>query len=167
MAQPALAVANYFINRSRTDGLQGSMTPMKLLKLVYYAHSWYVTIKNKPLLREPVEAWKYGPVVPKIYEEFSRFKASPVEDVGRDDNGNEIKFSATWGKDEENEKILSAVWDKYKNLTGTQLSALSHRPSEPWYKLKSEKGYNFDVDRGIQISEIKIRECFSEIANGS
>ena len=57
-----------------------------------------------------------------------------------------------------------AMWDKYKKFNGTQLSNLSQRQNEPWFDIQKES-VDFDVDRGIKITESKIKECFTRIAS--
>jgi len=40
------------------------LTPMQVLKLAYIAHGWQLGLHGRPLINEPVEAWKYGPDLP-------------------------------------------------------------------------------------------------------
>jgi uncharacterized phage-associated protein len=49
------AVANEFLKLAEQDGVK--LSPMKLLKLVYFAHGWHLALKGEPLLNERVEAW--------------------------------------------------------------------------------------------------------------
>ncbi len=55
-------VASYILER------RGSMTGMKLQKLVYYSQAWSLVWEEAPLFEEPIEAWAYGPVVPALYD---------------------------------------------------------------------------------------------------
>ena len=55
-----------------------SLTPLKLQKLIYYAHGWHLAIRNAPLIDEVIEAWEYGPVVPNVYHEFKKFGNRPI-----------------------------------------------------------------------------------------
>lgn len=54
-----IAVANYFISLSRSDGL----TLMQLLKLSYIAHGFKMGIlgEEHPFSKEYVQAWKFVP----------------------------------------------------------------------------------------------------------
>ncbi|WP_131993555.1 type II toxin-antitoxin system antitoxin SocA domain-containing protein [Dokdonella fugitiva] len=45
---------------------------MQLLKLVYLCHAWTLGLLGRPLLREEVQAWRYGPVFPALYTMRSR-----------------------------------------------------------------------------------------------
>ena len=46
---------------------KGSMTAMKLQKLVYYSQAWALVWDEKPLFPEKIRAWANGPVVPELY----------------------------------------------------------------------------------------------------
>ena len=53
---PSLVVSNFFINKSIEEGVE--LTPMKLLKLVYITHGWFLGYNDRPLIQEPLEAWR-------------------------------------------------------------------------------------------------------------
>lgn len=46
----------------------GSMTAMKLQKLVYYCQAWSLVWDEKPLFPERIEAWANGPVVRELFD---------------------------------------------------------------------------------------------------
>ena len=50
----------------------GSMTAMKLEKLVYYCQGWHLARHGVPLFEEAIEAWRQGPVVPVLYRQHRR-----------------------------------------------------------------------------------------------
>ena len=58
----AKAVANTLLSRSKELGIN-DITPMKLQKLIYYAHGWLLAFLGTALIKEGVQAWKYGPVI--------------------------------------------------------------------------------------------------------
>ena len=39
-------IANYFLSKAKKDGVK-DMTPMKLIKLVYFSYAWYLAIFEK------------------------------------------------------------------------------------------------------------------------
>lgn len=126
--ETTLAVANYFIKKSMADGIP--LTPMKLLKLVYIAHGWHLGIKGEPLINESVQAWKYGPVIKSIYDEFKKFGNSPISETAYElsDKGQVIIPMVSPDK----EPFLDKIWDVYKNFDGLQLSSLTHKTGTPW-----------------------------------
>jgi uncharacterized phage-associated protein len=67
MTHNPIAIANYFIELAKF------ITPMKLQKLVYFAHGWCLALADKPLINEKIEAWQYGPVVSSLYREFKKY----------------------------------------------------------------------------------------------
>jgi uncharacterized phage-associated protein len=71
MTYSPLAIANYFIELAKKK--DKFITPMKLQKLVYFAHGWCLALSDEPLIDEKIEAWKYGPVVTSLYHEFKRY----------------------------------------------------------------------------------------------
>src|SRR5215510_7158653 len=68
------AAANWFLD------LGQPLTPMKLQKLVYFAHGWSLALTGVPLIKDAVEAWRYGPVIPALYHEFKHNGARPITD---------------------------------------------------------------------------------------
>ena len=46
----------------------GPMTSMRLQKLVYYSQAWHLAWTEQPLFLEKIEAWRDGPVVPKLFD---------------------------------------------------------------------------------------------------
>lgn len=45
----------------------GSMTTMKLQKLVYYCQAWSTVWDDDVIFPEPIQAWKNGPVVSSLW----------------------------------------------------------------------------------------------------
>ena len=54
-------VANFMLDKADQEGRP--VTQMKLLKLVYIAYGWYLSLVNKKLFSEEIYAWKHGPVI--------------------------------------------------------------------------------------------------------
>jgi len=127
--QATLSVANYLIDKAQQEGVP--MTPMKLLKLVYIAHGWSLGLYGEPLIAEQVQAWRYGPVVRSVYNDFRHYGRSPIERQKAVLTG-EGKYVVPTVDDPDACKLLDRVWDVYKTLDGLQLSDMTHRPDTPW-----------------------------------
>ncbi|MBT1162093.1 type II toxin-antitoxin system antitoxin SocA domain-containing protein [Bifidobacterium sp. SO1] len=56
-------VAAYILDK------QGTMTTMKLQKLVYYSKAWHLAWTGNSLFPQRIEAWANGPVCPDLYQE--------------------------------------------------------------------------------------------------
>lgn len=130
-----LAVANYFIKKSFDEGMP--LTPMKLVKLVYIAHGWYLGLSGNPLLNEPVQAWQYGPVVKSVYDNFKIYGSKAITSLGheyRHENGVDEYYYVPIVNNEAVKQFLDKVWEVYKKYSGIQLSTLTHQTDTPWYK---------------------------------
>ncbi len=119
-------IAKYFLDLAKEEN-QG-IDPMKLLKLTYIAHGWHLGITGKPLFDNQVQAWKYGSVIPDLYQAVRMFGKNNVEPFL-------ISISAKNTITEEYKDFLKKIWNKYKNLSGLQLSALTHEEGSPWSKV--------------------------------
>jgi len=102
---------------------RGSMTAMKLEKLVYYAQAWSVVWDRKPLFRERIEAWAAGPVVPALY-----YRHRGQYEVSSWDGQPE---ALTTSERETVDSILRFYGDK----SSQWLSDLTHH-EEPWIKAR-------------------------------
>jgi uncharacterized phage-associated protein len=103
---------------------QGSMSPWRLQKLVYYSQAWALVWDDKPLFRARIEAWPGGPVVPALYKRH-RGKFS-IE-----------KWSGEPSRLAARQETIDAVITPYGKLTGWMLEQIVHTES-PW--LKARKG---------------------------
>jgi len=113
-------IADYFLYIGRDDQ---TMTPMKLIKLVYIAHGWNLGLNNEELINESVQAWKYGTVIPSLYNQFRNFRSNKITEIPKTEPS-EIN--------EDDKRFLDKVYDVYKKYDGLQLSAKTHQPNTPW-----------------------------------
>lgn len=121
-------IANYFIGKSLED--DEPITPMKLQKLIYFAHGWYLALTGEPLLDNKIEAWKYGPVILDLYHELKSFGNMPITYPIIDFDGEEFLTP----KVEENDirEFLDKVWDVYSPYDAFKLSNATHIKNTPW-----------------------------------
>jgi uncharacterized phage-associated protein len=164
MPYSAKAVANEFLHLAKDEGR--SITPMQLLKLIYFVYGWYWAFANERLLDERVQAWKYGPVVPSIYHEFKSFGNEPINSFATEfkpvHNGGKFGFRIEEPRVPECEafprKLITRVWEVYKNYSAIELSRMTHEPGTPWANTP-----NREV-KGTTIDDDSIRNYFVELA---
>jgi len=144
-------IANTLLDIADKRGMQ--ITPMKLQKLVYFAHGWYAAHINKPLLNEQVEVWAYGPVIPSLYHRFKQYGMSPIP---------QGEIGETIGEpDEPNIRgLLTKILDVYGKYSAVQLSMMTHEEGAPWEQVQRE--YNNNVPRGTDIPFDTIRNYFAQ-----
>ncbi len=98
------------------------LTPMQLIKLVYLSHGWTLGLYGRPLIKQDVEAWKYGPVIPELYQAIKQYRSSPVREI--------ICIEETI--DEIFVDVIEQVYKIYGSFTGIELSMLTHEKDSPW-----------------------------------
>lgn len=131
-----LAVANFFIQKSFDSGIE--VTTMKAIKLVYISHGWHLGIYETPLINEAVQAWKYGPVVESVYQEFKNYGSKDITKLY--ETTTEKGTSVIPVIDDTTIPFLDRIWEVYKNYNGLQLSTLTHQKGTPWDIVWNEKG---------------------------
>lgn len=116
------AVANRLLSLASERG--ETLTPMQLLKLVYIAHGWSLGLYRRPLISDEIQAWKYGPVIPRLYNATRSFRGQPVK----------MQFSVRGQElSGEESSLVDQVFGIYGNMTGPELSRLTHAPGTPWH----------------------------------
>lgn len=143
----ATSIANFFIRKGIEEGKL--VDQMKVQKLVYFAHGWYLAITNQPLINEAVEAWRFGPVIPSLYHSL---KHSGNQAITTTINEKEL---ATDDTDLELRAYLSAIWNLYSPFTGIQLSNMTHEEETPWAKIAKEFNNQIPADKDIGNEAIK------------
>ncbi|OPY59353.1 MAG: hypothetical protein A4E56_03240 [Pelotomaculum sp. PtaU1.Bin065] len=125
MAVSIFDVANYFL--SKIDfGSGGSITPLKLQKLTYYAQAWYLVFYDRPLFGEHFEAWAHGPANPELFRLYKGYGWRSIEPL--DD------FCPNMFSDEQIEH-LDEVWEAYGMYDGKYLENLTHQ-EDPWLEAR-------------------------------
>jgi uncharacterized phage-associated protein len=105
---------------------QGSMSAMKLQKLIYYSQAWHLVWAEEPLFDEPIEAWANGPVVHKVFDGHrGKFTVAPPWTRGDPD-----------ALDKAEQGTVDAVLENYGELSGRTLSTLTHDET-PWREARA------------------------------
>jgi uncharacterized phage-associated protein len=117
----AIDVAAYVLKKLK------SCDAMKLQKLTYYSQAWHLAWTGEPLFEDRIEAWANGPVVPKLYQAHKgRFLLQ---------DGDLPSTSLSKLSDNDQAAVIEAVCDSYGDLTGWQLSQLTHS-ERPWIEAR-------------------------------
>src|ERR1019366_7798558 len=73
----ARGVANFFLDRAFHK--RRPISTMTLLKVLYFAHAWHLAKYIRPLVAQPFEAWRYGPVNRVVYEQLKNLNSRPIQ----------------------------------------------------------------------------------------
>lgn len=128
----------------------GTMTTMKMQKLVFYSQAASLTQRNRPLFEEDFEAWRGGPVCFTLYKTHrKRFIIRPGE-LPLPEN--------TSGLIPDEKFLVEKVCDKLSSLTGNQLSKRTHAEN-PWKNMRVGLDPGQNSDRII--SKESMREYYT------
>ena len=140
-------VAQYILHK------QGTMTTMKLQKLVYYCQVWSVIWDEKPIFPECIQAWASGPVVKDLYNTHKGMFI--VSDI---DKGNVSNLDAT------EKATIDAVLSAYGNKSAQWLADLTHM-EQPWNDAR--EGYDPGDICENEITLASMAEYYSCMPPGS
>lgn len=128
---PAVVAANYFVEKAKKA--KRDIGLLKVIKLVYLAHGWYLSLNKEPLIREQIEDWKHGPVVRSVYDAFKGYGKRPIKETAKTGIGPEMKRIEKMA-DDETIQSLKNIGEFYRDWTPWQLSELTHEEGSPWHK---------------------------------
>lgn len=162
MSYQTKAVANWIIEKSNFQ-----CTQIGLNILVYIAHGWYLAICGNNLISEPAIAWKYGPVIPTLRQEFKEWGSCPI-----------TRYASTWVDIQQYHTpmlvesnmpkweitLLNWIWDAYGCLTDTQLIATTIQDNSPW-NIISKTGRNQIIPNVL--IETYYQELFKKIKDNN
>jgi len=127
-------VAKYMLNNL------GSMTTMKLQKLVYYAQAWSLAWDGVPLFDGYFEAWANGPVCPELFNSHQgRYELS---EHYYDKKGDTSLFT------QDQRDTMDAIIRDYGDKSAQWLSSLTHQEL-PWRAAREGIPVGMRSDRRI------------------
>jgi uncharacterized phage-associated protein len=106
---------------------------MQVQKLVYIAHGYALAILHKPLIKQNVEAWRYGPVVSDLYHALRQYGAGVVREP--------IARIPQESLSETDRALVGAVLNAYGKFSGPQLSTMTHKEGTPWRNIFNHAAY--------------------------
>ncbi len=118
---------------------RGTMTAMKLQKLVYYSQAWSLVWDEEPLFPERIEAWANGPVVYELYDRHRGvFKVSNWD-------------GDPHALDHEQQSTVDSVLKFYGKMSSQELSNLTHQ-EDPWRDARKGMGSGERGSREITLA---------------
>lgn len=116
---------------------------MKLHKLMYFSYGECLAKLNFSLTQEKFQAWKYGCVMPSVYEFFRSYGKNSIGTFGLDTEGRRRVFSED--SNIEIYRIINNVIRRYINFQDFTLSRINHRKEGAWYKTRKESGDKAEI----------------------
>lgn len=133
-----LDVARYVINYSNECGY--GISNLKLQKVLYFIQAYFLTgtDSKEPCFSNRIEAWDFGPVVPKAYHEFKQYGSGNIPKI---DSYIVFDSENIWNMHREpyssdviatdDRKIIAEIVDNFSNYSASDLVDLTHRQA-PW-----------------------------------
>ncbi len=120
---PVEAVANRILLEARQRGIDPP-TNLMLQKLVYFAQGYALGMLGHPLFADDIEAWTYGPVVPKLYRQLKHYDSKKItEDLPTRGLITDSNPAAD---------VIHQVMEDLSGFSASQLVRLSHADGSPW-----------------------------------
>ncbi len=154
----SLIVTDYILH---THGCR--FTPFQLIKMVFISHGMTLAVMDKPLIRDRIEAWKYGPVIPILYHELKIWGYGVVQklnycgtiphvDSNADSNRQELFTTVITDYER---RVIDTVIQNYGGWSFNDLQKLCHEPGSPW-------DTHYDGKFGTEIPDSTIRKYYKE-----
>jgi len=140
-------VAQYILQK------QGTMTTMKLQKLVYYCQAWSLVWDEKPVFEEEIQAWASGPVAPSLYKVHRGGFLINAMPLGNTDN-----------LTSKQKETIDAVIDAYGDKSAQWLADLTHM-EKPW--IDAREGYEPGENCENEISLASTAEYYGSLPPGT
>lgn len=119
-----------------------SLTNLTLHKLLYFAHGLLLARHGRPLVDEPFQAWKYGPVLESLYHDLKPFGTSPVLPGSW--------FVATWDmlppEAIDEAQAIDSILKQFGDQSAITLIDISHDSKGPWSGVYAANNQSIAID---------------------
>lgn len=127
-------VANYILELARSGS--EPVSQMKMYKIVFFCHGWYLATYDKPLISEEFEAWEFGPVSRILRDQFKSWGENNINQPAEKlilETGELIPYPVNLLESDKN--FISAIFRSYSHLSAFDLSDMTHEKGSPWHKI--------------------------------
>lgn len=151
----AKTIALFFLEMGDRDNIE--ISPMKMQRLIYFAHGWCLAITDSPLIEESIEAWRYGSVVSNIYYWLRSFGSQPINLKKLEVEPHDLARLENLKHHEQIVHLLHKVWEVYKDYDAITLSEMAYLPASPWDLTRKEVA---DEKFNVTIDDNQIKHYF-------
>jgi uncharacterized phage-associated protein len=142
------AIANLLLDWFDDD--KKPATPLKLQKVMYFCHLEFIKNTGLPLVQQEFEAWKYGPVLPAVYEQFKHFSKMPIQSRALQfDPITATEVTPTAQLEHKHLNLLREAYEIYSPIDEWVLSDISHHPAGPWAEALESFDNGANINRRI------------------
>jgi uncharacterized phage-associated protein len=155
------AVANFLLDMAQQRNLR--LTQLQLYKIIYFAHGWYLAYTAKPLITHDFEAWRYGPVVKVLRDEFGQYADRPIAcRAQRLDIYSRTRTVVEPNLAPEDKDFVTKTFEAYHVHDAWRLSEMTHEIGSPWDLLWNSSE---PIGRlGLRLKNSEIKSHFDQLA---
>ena len=114
------------VAREFLDLSQDGLSQQQLQKLVYFAHGLYMIDDERDgLVFDRVEAWTYGPIFRDLWNKTKYYGSAIIT---------RLNLGLAARPDTKQMEFIQEVFDAFGDLSGIQLSSMTHQADSPWDK---------------------------------
>lgn len=135
----ALAVAKY-LNELNVHKHGCGMDEMKMHKMMYFSQRESLMIDDNPLFEDLFEAWKFGPVLRNVRNEYKR---------------DQMFASVNETLNEKEKELVLSVFERYDSYDAWDLSSLSHEEFS-WKQARGGLAPNENGSRKISLQAMRV-----------
>lgn len=122
-AYDALELAKYIVTKCIKDHCP--ISNLQLQKILFFIQREFLQKKGRSAFHDPIQAWKFGPVVRKVYVFFCVFGGMPIDLPLEFIEGN-----IDWH--DSDKSFIDGIVDRCRKLDPWQLVAETHKPGGAW-----------------------------------
>lgn len=134
----ALVLAGYLVQKCLDEGLK--ITNLKLQKMLYFVQLRSIQVDGHELIEDDFEAWKFGPVINKVYYAYCINAGLDIDQTEQYDGFHPSIPS-----------YVNNVFYHFLNKSTWSMVRLTHRPEGAWAK-------NYIIGHRQIISKSDIRD---------
>ena len=118
--------AEQILHEARMRGI--ALDLQQLTKLLVIVYGWTLALHGIRAFSDPIEAWRHGPMVARVYRRHARRRLAPMGDAGRDHAG---------AIEARRLQVIRETVDAYGGYTGLELATLTSCEGTPWHAARA------------------------------
>lgn len=129
-----LDLAKYITAKCTKD--LSPISNLQLQKILYNIQKKYIEKNNSALFIEDIEAWKFGPVIPEAYRQYSIYGAMPIIET---DSSLICEFQQNYNLGHKDIELIDYVIEENRKKDVWLLVDETHKPKGAWDRVYNSK----------------------------
>lgn len=130
-----IPVLNSLLRTAYAAKADDDLTPLRVQKLLYLVHGWYLAIVGESLFDETFIAGRYGPELLSLHSTLVEYRGVPVDEYIQEFDVETCDVGYFFVNEERYRQfpaIVKRVFETHRHLTTAQLSSLCHAEGAAW-----------------------------------